>query len=124
VEELCARHGKRIVLIDQFAMGPTFERAEGMRGFQIAEAVISTIAHKAALGTELMVRLHDAWLAPLGFELATPRDPTRRGGPITLRHPDIKRIAAAMRDVVASGGTRRMLSAPNTFTSSHTGLHA
>ena len=29
--------------------------------------------------TELIVALHDAWLAPLGFELGTPRDPARRG---------------------------------------------
>ena len=44
-----------------------------MRCFQIAEAGISAIARKAALGTDLMVRLHHAWLAPFGFELATPR---------------------------------------------------
>ncbi|NCV09696.1 MAG: aminotransferase class V-fold PLP-dependent enzyme, partial [Acidimicrobiia bacterium] len=90
---------------DQFAMGQGFERAEGMRGFQIAspsiigmrcveaafsmiaEATLPAIAAKAALGTDLMVRLHDAWLAPLGFSLTTPRDPMRRGGHVTLRHP-------------------------------------
>lgn len=103
---------------DQFAMGQGFDRAEGMRGFQIAspsivgmrcieasfgmiaEAGISAIAAKAALGTALMVQLHDAWLAPLGFELVTPRDPKRRGGHITLRHPDAKQIAMAMRELV------------------------
>jgi kynureninase len=89
---------------DQFAMGQGFDRAEGMRGFQIAspsivgmrcveaafsmiaEATLPAIAAKAALGTDLMVRLHDAWLAPLGFSLTTPRDPLRRGGHVTLRH--------------------------------------
>jgi kynureninase len=46
-----------------------------------------------------MVRLHDEWLAPLGFELVTPRDPLRRGGHVTLRHPDAKQIAVAMREL-------------------------
>ncbi|NCZ87151.1 MAG: aminotransferase class V-fold PLP-dependent enzyme [Actinobacteria bacterium] len=103
---------------DQFAMGQGFERAEGMRGFQIAspsiigmrcveaafsmiaEATLPAIAAKAALGTDLMVRLHDAWLAPLGFSLTTPRDPMRRGGHVTLRHPHAKQIATAMREIV------------------------
>ncbi|MGA1638573.1 MAG: kynureninase [Ilumatobacteraceae bacterium] len=103
---------------DQFAMGQGFERADGMRGFQIAspsivgmrciqasfsmiaEAGLPAISAKAARGTELMVQLHDAWLAPLGFELITPREPERRGGHVTLRHPDAKRIAAAMRELV------------------------
>ena len=103
---------------DQFAMGQGFERADGMRGFQIAspsivgmrcievsfgmiaEAGLAAIAAKAALGTDMMVRLHDAWLAPLGFELVTPRDPARRGGHVTLRHPDAKQIAVAMREMV------------------------
>ena len=38
--------------------------------------------------------------APLGFEFTTPRDPSRRGGHITLRHPDAKVIATAMREMV------------------------
>jgi len=102
---------------DQFAMGPVFERAEGMRGFQIAspsiiglrcveagfsmigEAGIAAIAHKAALGTDLMVRLHDTWLAPLGFTLVTPREPHRRGGHVTLHHPDARQIAVALREM-------------------------
>ena len=103
---------------DQFAMGQGFDRADGMRGFQIAspsivgmrcieaafgmigEAGLPAIAAKAALGTALMVRLHDEWLAPLGFELVTPRDPLRRGGHVTLRHPDAKQIAVAMRELM------------------------
>ncbi|MFM8506947.1 MAG: aminotransferase, partial [Actinomycetota bacterium] len=44
--------------------------------------------------------LHDVWLAPLGFELITPRDPARRGGHVTLRHDDAKQIAVAMRELV------------------------
>lgn len=100
---------------DQFAMGPTFERDHSIRGFQIAspsiiglrcvntsfamieEAGIKEIARKAALGTSLMVELHDEWLAPLGFTLATPRDPSQRGGHITIAHPEAERISVALR---------------------------
>ncbi len=100
---------------DQFEMGQGFERASGMRGFQIAspsivglrcvstafsmieQAGLSAIAHKAAHGTELMVALHDAWLAPLGFSLVTSRDAKNRGGHITLRHPQAKKISEAIR---------------------------
>ena len=100
---------------DQFEMGQGFERASGMRGFQIAspsivglrcvstafsmieQAGLSAIADKAVHGTELMIALHDAWLAPLGFSLVTSRDAKNRGGHITLRHPQAKKISEAMR---------------------------
>jgi kynureninase len=101
----------------QFEMGPFFEPAEHIRRFQIAspsimgiravqasysmieEAGMKTISEKAALGTELILALFDAWLAPLGFSLLTPRDHNRRGGHITVGHPDAKKIAAAMRSM-------------------------
>jgi kynureninase len=63
----------------------------------IEEATIKAIEHKANVGTELMIALFDAWLAPLGFELLTPRNPKERGGHITIGHPEAKRIATAMR---------------------------
>lgn len=99
----------------QFVMGPFFEPAEHIRRFQIAspsiigirgvqssyemieEAGMVAISHKAALGTELILALYDAWLEPLGFTLLTPRDHNQRGGHITVGHPEAKRIAAAMR---------------------------
>lgn len=102
---------------DQFAMGPAFEPAAGIQRFRIAtppvlglravrtsfamiaEAGMATIAAKAARGTKLMIDLFDAWLAPLGFGLLTPRDADRRGGHITITHPDAKQIAAALRTV-------------------------
>lgn len=100
---------------DQFAMAPGFERAQGIRGFQIASpsiiglrcvqaafemidgAGMPAIAAKAAKGTELMLALHDAWLAQLGCTVVTPRDVTRRGGHITIRHSEARRISAALR---------------------------
>lgn len=99
----------------QFEMGPFFEVAEGIRRFQIAspsiigirvmqaaysmieEAGMTAISAKAATGSQLILDLFDAWLAPLGFTLLTPREPHRRGGHITVGHPDAKKIAAGMR---------------------------
>jgi kynureninase len=99
----------------QFEMGPVFERATGIRGFQIAspslmgircvqtalsmiqEAGIDVIAKKAAIGTQMMIELFDAWLAPLGLELNTSRLSHERGGHISLVHPDAAQICIALR---------------------------
>jgi kynureninase len=101
----------------QFEMGPVFERSQTIRGFQIAspslmgircvktafsmikEAGIDAIAHKAAVGTQMMIELYDEWLAPLGIELNTSRDPKERGGHISLVHPDAAQICVAMRTI-------------------------
>ena len=100
---------------DQFAMGQGFDRAQDVRGFQIASpsiigmrcvqtavamierAGLPAIAKKAAIGTEMMIALHDAWLAPLGFSVVTPRDAKRRGGHISVRHEHARQISEAMR---------------------------
>jgi len=100
---------------NQFAMGPQFEKKKSIRGFQIAspsliglrsiqsafgmieEASIEAIASKCAIGTEMMIGLFDAWLAPLGFTLNTSRIAGKRGGHISLVHPDAKAIAIALR---------------------------
>jgi kynureninase len=102
---------------DQFAMGPVFDPVQGIRRFQIASppimgirAVQSSLAmiersgmaaieHKAQQGTEMMVELFDAWLAPSGFELQTPRNAEHRGGHIAVTHPEAKQIALAMRQL-------------------------
>ena len=101
----------------QFEMGPIFERSQTIRGFQIAspslmgircvqtafsmikEAGIDVIAHKAAVGTQMMIELYDAWLAPLGVELNTSRDAKERGGHISLVHPDAAQICVALRTI-------------------------
>lgn len=100
---------------DQFGMGPHFEKAEGIRGFQIAspsiigirgvqiafemieEAGIDVIASKAAIGTQMMIDLFDEWLAPLGYTLLTSRNPKERGGHISIGHPDAAKICVALR---------------------------
>ena len=40
--------------------------------------------------------MNDEWLAPLGFELGSPRDPARRGSHVSLRHRDAWQICQAM----------------------------
>lgn len=100
---------------DQFAMGQGFDRIDGMRGFQIASpsimglicvqtsfgmieaAGMAAINAKASRGTGLMIELHDAWLADLGYTLLTPRDSRQRGGHVTLHHPDGAAIARGLR---------------------------
>ena len=100
---------------DQFVMGSEFEKADGMRGFQIAspsilgircvktsfemikEASLRTISEKAAIGTSLMIEMFDELLAPLGFELTTPRDSNKRGGHISIHHIDAEKIARGLR---------------------------
>jgi kynureninase len=103
---------------DQFAMGPNFEKVDGIRGFQIAspglmgircvktafemieEASIELIAEKCAKGTEMMIGLYDAWLKDLGFQLNTSRSAKERGGHISLIHKDAAEIAIAMRQLI------------------------
>ena len=100
---------------EQFQMGANFDRADGIRGFQVASpsllgttsvesslqmlkrADIKAVATKAVAGTEMMISLFDSWLAPLGMTLLTPRDASKRGGHITLGHPDALAISTALR---------------------------
>jgi len=101
----------------QFEMGPVFEKAQGIRGFQIAspsligircvktaftmiqEAGINEIAKKSAIGTQMMIELFDAWLEPLGIKLNTSRVASERGGHISLVHPDAAQICIALRQI-------------------------
>jgi len=61
-----------------------------------AQAGIAALQAKAIALTELIVALHDAWLAPLGFALAGPRDPGLRGSHVSLRHADAWQITCAL----------------------------
>ncbi len=98
---------------DQFAMGPTYEPVPGIGRFLagtppildldavevgvalVAEAGIEPLREKSVGLTELAVGLHDRRLAPLGFELGSPRDPDLRGAHVSVRHPDAWRICRA-----------------------------
>jgi kynureninase len=99
---------------EQFLMGPEYDPVDGIGRFLagtpsilgltavaegarlIAEAGVAQLRDKSVALTSLVVALHDAWLAPLGFELGTPRAPARRGAHVSLRHPDAWRICLAL----------------------------
>jgi len=99
---------------DQFAMGPTYEPADGIERFMagtppilglaaldaslelVADAGIAAIERKAAALTGMAIELADAWLEGLGFELVTPREPGERGAHIALRHPEAWPICRAL----------------------------
>jgi kynureninase len=98
----------------QFAMGPAYDPEAGIARFLagtppiaglvavqaaaelIAEAGIERIAAKARALTGYAIELHDAWLAPLGFALVTPRDPACRGGHVAVAHPQGWQVCQAL----------------------------
>ena len=99
---------------EQFAMERPYQPAPGIARFLAGtppiaglvaveegvrltgEAGIGRIRAKSVAQTELIVALHDAWLAPLGFDLGSPRDPERRGSHVSLRHPEAWQICRAL----------------------------
>lgn len=68
--------------------------AEGIR--LVAAAGMERIRAKSVALTEMAVRLADAWLAPHGVTLGSPRDPRHRGGHITLCRADASDLARAL----------------------------
>jgi kynureninase len=101
---------------DQFAMGPVYEPAPGIERFGVgtppiigmaavevgarlvAEVGVDRLAAKGRRMTSLMVELADAWLAPHGVRLASPRDPERRGSHVTFAHPAAWQLTQALID--------------------------
>lgn len=103
---------------EPFAFDLTFQPAAGIRRFHagtmpivslaLAEAGIEEIAavgmdvireRSISLG-EYLVSLWSAHLEPLGFDLASPRDPHLRGSHISLRHDMAWPITRALIDVM------------------------
>jgi kynureninase len=99
---------------DQFAMGHGYTPAEGISRFAtgtppmlglaavaegvdlLAEAGMAALRDKSILLTEQVITLHDAWLEPLGFALASPRDPAIRAGHVSLAHPEAYQACQAL----------------------------
>jgi kynureninase len=99
---------------DQFAMGPAYDPVAGIGRFLtgtpdvagtaaveegarlLAEAGIGRLREKGIRLTEYLIALTDAWLAPLGCAIASPRDAARRGSHVCLRHPEAWRIGRAL----------------------------
>jgi kynureninase len=105
---------------DQFAMGDGYDPVPGIERFCVgtppvlatyavaegarivAEAGIDRLRAKGMAMTSYLIDLADAVLAPLGFTVASPRDPGRRGAHVTLHHPRAWQVCRALldRDVV------------------------
>lgn len=96
---------------DQFTMAAEYEPRPGIARFQVGtpsilgiyavqegvrllvEAGMPALRNKGMALTSYAVELFDAWLAPLGFELASPRDAARRGSHVTLAHTHAGRLS-------------------------------
>jgi kynureninase len=82
----------------------------------LEEVGMPAVRAKSVALTTYAVELADELLAPLGVALASPRDPDRRGGHVTLAHPAMREVTAALwrRDVIPDyrdpGGLRLGLS--------------
>lgn len=105
---------------EQFDMGARFERRPGIGGWLVgtpsiialaaaqagievvAEAGIGAIRAKGIALTEYAIALSDAWLAPLGCSIGSPRDSARRGAHVAIRHPEARRLTRELiaRDVI------------------------
>jgi kynureninase len=95
---------------DAFEMAHGYEAAAGMRGvlsgtppilamvplvagLELIEAAgISAIRAKSLQLTGFALDLADAWLAPLGVAVVSPRDDDRRGGHITLQRNGFREV--------------------------------
>jgi len=90
--------------IGRFLAGtpPVLDLAAVEEGVRLtAEAGVERLREKSEALCELIVALHDAWLAPLGFELGSPRDPEGRGSHVSLRHAEAWPICRALIELVA-----------------------
>jgi kynureninase len=99
---------------DQFAMGPAYDPVPTIDRFAtgtpnivgltsveagvtlLAAAGIDALRAKGISLTSYLIQLCDAWLVPLGFELASPRDANLRGSHVSLRHPAAFQLCRAL----------------------------
>jgi kynureninase len=99
---------------DQFAMERSYDPVDGIGRFLAgtppildlaavetgvaltAEAGVPRLYEKATALCELILALHDDWLAPLAFTLGSPRDPARRGSHVSLNHDEAWPICRAL----------------------------
>ena len=105
---------------DPFLMGPSYVPATGIRRFLsgtpaivgmlaladmvelVAEAGIVAVRDKSIGLTDHAIEVADELLVPAGVTVASPRDAGRRGGHVTLNHPLMREVTAALweRDVI------------------------
>ncbi|WP_246868583.1 hypothetical protein [Saccharopolyspora sp. ASAGF58] len=97
----------------------------------LEEAGIEAVRAKSSLLTQYALELADAWLFDRGVQLASPREPERRGGHITVRRADFREVTellwqrAVIPDFRAPDGIRIGLAPLSTsFAEVHNGLSA
>jgi kynureninase len=102
---------------NQFAMGQGFDPVPGVGSFLsgtphvlgsiaassgvalMASAGIDRLRRKGQQLSDLAIALADDWLADLGFTVASPRDPDRRGSHVSLRHAEGYKVVRALIDL-------------------------
>ena len=95
---------------DPFVMGPGYLPAPGVRALVsgtppilamvpllanldvLEEATVAAVRAKSAALTGLALELTDAWLAPFGVQVVSPRTPERRGGHLTIQRPGLRAV--------------------------------
>jgi kynureninase len=119
---------------DPFLMGPVYTPTPGIRRFLsgtpavvgmiavgdmvelLDEVGMAAVREKSVGLTEHAIALADEALAPLGVVVASPRASAERGGHVTLVHPSMREVVAALwkQDVIPDyrdpGGLRVGLS--------------
>ena len=120
--------------VDPFLMGPSYAPAAGIRRFQsgtppivgmlamqdmvalVEETGIDAVREKSVGLTSYAIEVADSLLADAGVVVASPRAAHERGGHVTLHHPLMREVTAALwkRDVIPDyrdpGGLRLGLS--------------
>jgi kynureninase len=106
--------------VDPFLMGPSYQPAEGVRRFLsgtppivgmlalqdmltlINEVGMAAVRDKSVGLTSYALEVADEVLTQVGVEVASPREAARRGGHVTLNHPLMREVTAALweRDVI------------------------
>jgi len=99
---------------DPMLMGPDYVPVEGIRRFLsgtpaivgmlaiqdmvelLDEAGMDSVRKKSEALTSYAIHLSDEHLAPYGVEVASPRDPARRGGHVTVRHPRMREVVESL----------------------------
>ena len=99
---------------DPMLMGPDYVPVQGIRRFLsgtpaivgmlgvqdmldlVEEAGMDAVRAKSEALTSYAVHLTDEHLAPYDVEVASPRDPARRGGHVTVRHPRMQEVVQTL----------------------------
>jgi kynureninase len=102
--------------VDPFLMGPTYAPAAGIRRFLsgtppivgmlavqdmvelIDEVGMAAVREKSVALTSYAIDVAEELFAERGVGIASPRDPERRGGHVTLNHPLMREVTAALWD--------------------------